>query len=407
MATNSSLVSFDRYNQYNKGSCTHNKDFFENGTEWWEVDLQELYNITEVIVYSRADTCCLNWLDDYVLYSGVNCETGICYNECYNYNKTQETVKVNRIPEGCIAQHIRLSVIHNSLVLCEVEIFGELKPLVSSTLLPSRDISSDGQGMVVTTSEQLMKTSIEANSLFTDVNSSLDTVDKASSTDSFRITPYTSDLESIDVDPTFSSLDSTTSSSNNQIIPSSSYVSEPYSETESLLPTSRLPFVSQSQFATLSSYPVEESSWESISPTIPISTKLPSYSDINSSTQDTSSDRTSHVPQFPDEATISSSIGISTTIHTNCPCLCSKLTFDEIREKIKYITKSLSLPKNNLSSFRRKKKTADDNRFSATVAGYTGTAILCCVFGFLVSGDVSTLLKSTVIWIRKYKSNCS
>ncbi|XP_062581373.1 uncharacterized protein LOC134243154 [Saccostrea cucullata] len=112
--------------------------------------------------------------------------------------------------------------------------------------------------------------------------------------------------------------------------------------------------------------------------------------------------------------------GTTSTEHTNlqhvqyvCPPCQSKpkaetsiQTEEEIKEKIEKIKKALIINKHDLSSYRRKKISADDTRSSAKGIGLLGAFILCAFVSFIIIMDFKTLAhQSSVLWRKIFGPN--
>ncbi|XP_063680171.1 uncharacterized protein LOC134815562 [Bolinopsis microptera] len=115
-------------NRFNSGTCTHGNS---EGVQWWEVDLQEVYNIEYIEVYGRTD-CCSDRLEGAKLWIGNNkCAT------LKNMGAAQkETVRCED-PVVSVGRKVRIEVL-NYLTLCEVKVFTktEMEIAVSSTKTP-------------------------------------------------------------------------------------------------------------------------------------------------------------------------------------------------------------------------------------------------------------------------------
>jgi len=99
-------------------SVTHTK--VEVGP-WWEVDLEELFNISEIKVYNRGD-CCRWRLNDYTLEIFDGSE--IVYSKRINhFNPTVQTIEVGK---GIIGNKVRItSKLNNEpLSLAEVRVMS-------------------------------------------------------------------------------------------------------------------------------------------------------------------------------------------------------------------------------------------------------------------------------------------
>lgn len=87
---------------------------------------------------------------------------------------------------------------------------------------------------------------------------------------------------------------------------------------------------------------------------------------------------------------------------STCSCPCSKvqahakyqnLTEEKLESIIQEIKKELLVPKTNLSSLRRKKTSARDDRHSSIGIGYIGLVFLIIVFGAFVLSDITSLYR--------------
>ena len=84
----------------------------------------------------------------------------------------------------------------------------------------------------------------------------------------------------------------------------------------------------------------------------------------------------------------------------------SSKTEDEIREKIKEIKRALTIDKHELSSYRRKKTSADDDRSSAKGIGVLGACVICAVISFIIVLDFKTFVhQGEVLWKRTVGSS--
>ncbi|XP_061169558.1 uncharacterized protein LOC133178914 [Saccostrea echinata] len=81
-------------------------------------------------------------------------------------------------------------------------------------------------------------------------------------------------------------------------------------------------------------------------------------------------------------------------------------TEEEIEEKIKEIKKTLTINKHDLSSYRRKKISADDTRSSAKGIGLLGACILCAFVSFIFIMDFKTLAhQGSALWRKLFGPN--
>ncbi|ESO95095.1 hypothetical protein LOTGIDRAFT_160856 [Lottia gigantea] len=118
-------------------------------------------------------------------------------------------------------------------------------------------------------------------------------------------------------------------------------------------------------------------------------------SEASSSEMSTSIDMTSiayTTTMSPTE--ITTNITVKTISNEFCSCHCHKNKDDpdEIEEKITVIKKDLTVSVVKLSSSRRKKTSATDERTSATAVGYVGVVILSVVMGLLAIQDIHSVL---------------
>ena len=94
------------------------------------------------------------------------------------------------------------------------------------------------------------------------------------------------------------------------------------------------------------------------------------------------------------------------TAATSSSTATSSKTEDEIREKIKEIKKALTIDKHELSSYRRKKSSADDDRLSAKGIGVLGACVICAVISFIIVLDFKTFVhQGEVLWKRTVGSS--
>ncbi|ESO95097.1 hypothetical protein LOTGIDRAFT_160858 [Lottia gigantea] len=47
---------------FQEDSCSHTYQYSRNVSEWWEVDLGSVYDITDIIIYNRIDCCELTFV---------------------------------------------------------------------------------------------------------------------------------------------------------------------------------------------------------------------------------------------------------------------------------------------------------------------------------------------------------
>ena len=84
----------------------------------------------------------------------------------------------------------------------------------------------------------------------------------------------------------------------------------------------------------------------------------------------------------------------------------SSKTEEEIREKIQEIKRALTIDKHELSSYRRKKTSADDDRSSAKGIGVLGACVICAVISFIIVLDFKTFVhQGEVLWKRTVGSS--
>lgn len=81
------------------------------------------------------------------------------------------------------------------------------------------------------------------------------------------------------------------------------------------------------------------------------------------------------------------------------------MTEEQLKEKIKEIKKALTINKNELSSYRRKKTSANDDRSSAKGIGVLGACVICAVVSFIIILDFKTLVhQGSILWKRSVGS---
>ena len=76
-----------------------------------------------------------------------------------------------------------------------------------------------------------------------------------------------------------------------------------------------------------------------------------------------------------------------------CACTCTIEPNVTLVEKIDKMKKELTVPKEGLSSFKRKLTSAEDTRPSAERVGYLGTALLTLVGIFIFGGDFLSVIR--------------
>eukprot|EP00106_Octopus_bimaculoides_P004715 XP_014772157.1 PREDICTED: uncharacterized protein LOC106870548 [Octopus bimaculoides] len=84
-----------------------------------------------------------------------------------------------------------------------------------------------------------------------------------------------------------------------------------------------------------------------------------------------------------------------TTQPDMCLCKCVipvNRTKEEEETYLQELTKELSIPKKNMSSYIRKKTSAPDHRISAQAAGYIGVVFIILPFLLIIAGDLAKLV---------------
>jgi hypothetical protein len=106
-----------------------------------------------------------------------------------------------------------------------------------------------------------------------------------------------------------------------------------------------------------------------------------------------------------------SKIQLISTTPRSPPCICqSKPRLpgnaqleDGLQEKIKEIKEDLAVNKNDLSSYRRKKTSANDDRTSAKGIGMVGASILCAFATFIIVMDFEIFVhQGSVLWRKTF-----
>ena len=112
------------------GSCTHTDDSGKDVRPYWFVDLEDECSVDEVVVYNRKD-CCSERLTGIKVYLGKNAPVTWASDlnkEVFCGERTQSTYGVSKFAISCNNKNGRfVSILKptDSLVLCEVEIFGK------------------------------------------------------------------------------------------------------------------------------------------------------------------------------------------------------------------------------------------------------------------------------------------
>ncbi|XP_069128910.1 secretory phospholipase A2 receptor-like [Argopecten irradians] len=83
----------------------------------------------------------------------------------------------------------------------------------------------------------------------------------------------------------------------------------------------------------------------------------------------------------------------------DCTCRCARLgknmivnmTLEELQLAVAKLKSELSVNKSSLSSFIRRKTSAGDQRESASIVGYVGSAIICVILGLVIVADLPTV----------------
>ncbi|XP_062581368.1 uncharacterized protein LOC134243149 [Saccostrea cucullata] len=79
----------------------------------------------------------------------------------------------------------------------------------------------------------------------------------------------------------------------------------------------------------------------------------------------------------------------------------------QLQEKIKEIKKELSINWKDLSSYRRRKTSVDDDRMSAKGIGIVGAGILCAFVSIIIFMDLKTLAhQGSLLWRRALGKKC-
>ncbi|XP_061171900.1 uncharacterized protein LOC133181399 [Saccostrea echinata] len=132
------------------------------------------------------------------------------------------------------------------------------------------------------------------------------------------------------------------------------------------------------------------------------------------STQSSTAETTSTWTEISDvtdieskQTTVSSEPTISQC--SRCPChpkptpTYPQTTEEELQEKILEIKRDLKIKKNDLSSYRRSKTSAGDERISAKGIGIVGASILCSIVSLIVIMDFPTLAHQTIVLWRNMR----
>ncbi|XP_033743910.1 secretory phospholipase A2 receptor-like [Pecten maximus] len=93
----------------------------------------------------------------------------------------------------------------------------------------------------------------------------------------------------------------------------------------------------------------------------------------------------------------------------DCTCRCSRLgkrlivnmTLEELQFAVAQLKRELAVNKSTLSSVIRRKTSAGDQRQSAAIMGYVGTAIICVVIGLVIITDVPLIVRTVRRFLRK------
>ncbi|XP_033123934.1 fucolectin-6-like [Anneissia japonica] len=109
----------------NDWSCTHTKNQADN---WWKVDLGKHFKIKYVRLYNRQD-CCKERLNGATIRVG-NSTTGLLSNpQCGVVVNIADINNSNVISRQCtpetIGRYVSVSLSHDYLSLCEVEVWGD------------------------------------------------------------------------------------------------------------------------------------------------------------------------------------------------------------------------------------------------------------------------------------------
>ncbi|XP_062581366.1 uncharacterized protein LOC134243148 [Saccostrea cucullata] len=147
---------------------------------------------------------------------------------------------------------------------------------------------------------------------------------------------------------------------------------------------------------------------EAPAPKLTANVTLSSLESTPSSTAETKSTNTeSYDLDFTEIETRQTTITSESTIYqcSRCPCQPKptpsypQTTEEELQEKILEIKKDLKIRKNDLSSYRRSKTSAGDERISAKGIGIVGASILCSIVSLIVIMDFPTLAhQAVVLW---------
>ncbi|XP_071958874.1 uncharacterized protein [Antedon mediterranea] len=104
------------------GSCTHTQS---GGSQWWKIDLEEVYRVTAITIYNRGD-CCEQRMVGAVIRVGLNAT--------HTLNAVWTVVTSEQVANGpqidlefpaIRGQYVSVEILNTYLTICEIMIFSE------------------------------------------------------------------------------------------------------------------------------------------------------------------------------------------------------------------------------------------------------------------------------------------
>lgn len=102
--------------RYSKKSVTHTSN---EPNAWWELDLLQVSNISQIVIYNRTDNCCVNRLSDFSV-SILDENDNVIWTQFY----TESPQSILEINLSVTAKKIRINL-DGILSLAEVEVYGD------------------------------------------------------------------------------------------------------------------------------------------------------------------------------------------------------------------------------------------------------------------------------------------
>ncbi|XP_025096717.1 uncharacterized protein LOC112565454 [Pomacea canaliculata] len=135
-------VDGNRNGVMNQQSCTHTDPPSKDNTQhihWWQVDLGKLILVSYIIIANRVDCCPLRLANFTVELGRLESNRSINYTVCRYFDGVAGQLTNLTCTRSIWGQFVRISLIGETLTLCEVEVYGDTddKQLTEMSLIPT------------------------------------------------------------------------------------------------------------------------------------------------------------------------------------------------------------------------------------------------------------------------------